>query len=122
MSTMRAMLAFGLILFAASVVHAQTIMGGGMRSCGDWLRFRSFESGPKNTSEVSSSYQLQAWLDGYLSGFNRAGLGGIDFLASQPSGAALTAWVDNYCRSKPLNVLADAAEALIRELRSRARQ
>jgi hypothetical protein len=111
-------------IITVSPVSAQTIIGAGVISCGEWLRVRSFESGPKNTKEVSSSYQLQAWIHGYLSGIDLANVSGIDFLgrdiASRPSQAASNAWVDNYCRSKPLDLIVDAVDALITELRSRA--
>ncbi|NOJ43035.1 hypothetical protein [Bradyrhizobium australiense] len=62
--------------------------------------------------------KLQSWLGGFLSGYN-IGSGGVDFLA-QPSFDALTAWMDNYCRSHPLNGVAEAAVDLTKELRSRA--
>jgi hypothetical protein len=107
---------------AASPISAQTIMGAGTVSCGEWLRLRSFENNPgTNFKELASNYQLRAWIDGFLSGINVANSGrDADFLASTPDGAAMRAYVDNYCRSKPLGLVADAATALVKELQSRA--
>jgi hypothetical protein len=65
------------------------------------------------------AYQLEAWIDGYLSGFNVAKPSGPDVLASHPNGHALNAWVDNYCRSKPLEPIITAVHVLIKELQSR---
>jgi hypothetical protein len=99
---------------AANETAAQTVLGAGTASCGEWLQFR------ENVMEKATLYQLEAWIDGFLSGTSRANAGRPDFLASKPSTVAMYAWVDNYCRSKPLDHITVAVEALIRELRSRA--
>jgi hypothetical protein len=102
---------------APSGAHAQYkgIMGAGTRSCGDWLQYRS--------NNPAAAYQPSAWIDGYISGFNVASPDS-DFLtaAANSNGLnsnALNAWVDNYCRSKPLDVIATAATALMQALKAR---
>ena len=91
----------------------RAVYGAAMVSCGQWQQTRT--NGDKGTE-----FQLQAWIDGYLSGYNVATTG-ADFLASKPASVALYIWIDNYCRDKPLDVLVQAAGALKNELLSRAR-
>jgi hypothetical protein len=107
-------------LATVSPVSGQTIMGAGMISCGEWLRLRSFVSRGQNFKELASAYQAQAWVDGFISGFNYRDHIGPDLLASRPDGAAMYAWIDNYCRSKPLDFVASAVVGLVKELESRA--
>ncbi len=103
-------------LTVSSGAHSQkAIMGAGIRTCGDWLQYRS--------NNPAMAYQLFAWIDGYISGFNIASPDS-DFLtaAANSNGLnsnALNAWVDNYCRSKPLDVIAAAATALMQALKAR---
>jgi hypothetical protein len=118
-----ATLAVLLLLTVGKQIAAQTVMGAGTVSCGEWLRVRSVENSPGNVTERATRYQLTAWIDGYLSGANVANGGQIaDFLISTPDGPGMTAFVDNYCRSKPLDPVMLAAQALMRELQSRARR
>jgi hypothetical protein len=111
-----ALLGFAIATVTASVASAQNrmIYGAGMVSCGKWQQYRS--SGDK-----PNSYQAQAWIDGFLSGYNSA-TDGPDFLTPKPSSIAYYAWVDNYCKEKPLDELALAVFALKKELASRARR
>jgi hypothetical protein len=117
-----ALLGAAIAIATAGQTFAQLILGAGRISCGEWLQFRSILNAPpgENLKEKATLFQLHAWIDGFLSGTNVANISGPDFLASKPSGIAMYAWVDNYCRSRPLDHIADAAEALIKELRSRA--
>lgn len=88
--------------------------GAGTVSCGEWQKYRL--SGDKG-----NTYQLQAWIDGYLSGYNVASED-VDVLASKPSSIAFYAWIDNYCGSHPLDILVVAASALRKELTDRAKR
>ena len=112
----RIVLGFAIASTLATGAFAQTRMvyGAGMVSCGEWQQYRS--SGDK-----PNSYQAQAWIDGFLSGYNSAGEG-PDFLTPKPSSIAYYAWVDNYCRERPLDTLALAIFALKKELAARARR
>ena len=101
--------------------NAQTVTGAGTILCGEWTQVRSFEGRDGNhNKEMSGSYQLRAWIDGYVSGANVGKKDGPDFMVSTPPGAAYYAWVDNYCGANPLDYLAIAAHALVDELQSRA--
>ena len=110
---------------AHSPISGQTVMGAGTISCGEWLRLRSFEGRAGNFKERASLYQVHAWIDGFVSGINSriesADPKGPDLLASKPDSVALYAWLDNYCRSKPLNLVGEAVLALAKELESRAK-
>ena len=115
-----AALAAGVLLAATQLTAAQAIMGAGTASCGDWLRFRSFEGQQQHPVELNQLFQLQAWVDGFISGVNLTKHGQPDVLLTKPSGPAMYAVVDNYCRSKPLDNVASGAIALENELHSRA--
>lgn len=119
---MRAMILATVALFA-TVHHsdAQIIMGAGTISCGEWLQFRSAQTNNGNVQQVGAALQAEAWIDGFLSGFNTGKPPGSDLLQSQPNGFALNAWIDNYCRSKPLDAIASAAIALVKDLQQRAK-
>jgi hypothetical protein len=88
------------------------VYGAGAVTWGAWLQDRS--SGNK-----AALYQLQAWIDGYLSGSNASG-DGPDFIAPKPTDVAYYAWIDNYCAKNPLNLLMVAVFKLEKELQSRA--
>jgi hypothetical protein len=84
------------------------VFGQGTNSCGAWTRARETKSG------VGLYVQ---WVAGYLSGSNMNdqepdALIGTDF-------DGVMAWIDNYCRAKPLEPVITAAEELLKELRSR---
>ena len=107
------LLVFVLGLVAADGASAQnkTVYGWGMGSCGKWQQYRIARS--------TGSLQLEAYVDGFLSGYNAAS-DSPDFLAGKPDDAALYNWIDNYCRDKPLNLIGEAVVALKEELLSRA--
>ena len=79
-------------------------------SCADWVLEREQPEG--------HGQRLQGWLLGFVSGYNAYGSSSGN-VANGGNGTALLAWVDNYCRANPLDVLPQAGMALVRELRSR---
>jgi hypothetical protein len=89
------------------------VFGVGTVSCGEWQQYRT-------TGDLAVRYQAQAWVDGFLSGYNKSA--DQDILDSQPSPVALYAWIDNYCVSRPLDRLSQAAGALIFELTEREKR
>src|SRR5450830_784954 len=93
------LLGLAIAVAGASGVSAEPrmVMGAGMTSCGEWLRTRSRAENRVNLQEISASFQMQTWIDGYLSGRNAANTGGPEIFASKPSSIAMYAWVDNYC-------------------------
>jgi hypothetical protein len=62
--------------------------------------------------------QLAQWISGYLSGLNMETDYPDALLGTDYNG--LMAWIDNYCRSNPLDKIVIAASRLFDELRSRA--
>jgi hypothetical protein len=70
----------------------------------------------------TGSLQLEAYVDGFLSGYNMAS-DSPDLLAATPNdkGVSLYIWIDNYCRDKPLSVLSQALMALKQALLARPR-
>jgi hypothetical protein len=95
------------------------VFGQGMNSCGAWTQARQ-------TRSVSAGLSAQ-WVAGFLSGMNSQfnltsspdpqddPLLGTDF-------DGLMAWIDNYCRSHPLETIIAAALKLMDELRARAQR
>jgi hypothetical protein len=101
------------VAWAAEGGTKGTVYGAGTVTCGEWRQHRS-------TGNKAAELQLQAWIDGFLSGYN-FGSDLFDFLAPSPERTAVAyyAWIDNYCSQNPLNRVADAAAALKNELISR---
>jgi len=104
------------LLFSGSAAFARAgvVYGAGTISCGKWQQYRSSD----NKGNV---YQTEAWVDGFLSGFNFED-GEPDFLAPKPDAIAFYAWIDNYCREKPLDEVIQATVALKKELVARAKR
>jgi len=90
------------------------VYGAGMVTCAEWQQYRS-------TGNKGAVVQLQAWIDGFFSGYNTASED-IDFIAPKPETVAYYAWIDNYCGQNPLNKVMQAAVALKNELTARARR
>jgi hypothetical protein len=66
---------------------------------------------------------MSTWICGFLTGSNDAMflLSKKDFLSdSQVDGDAAFGWIDNYCRTQPLNNVYDASAALATELEKKA--
>jgi hypothetical protein len=88
------------------------IFGAGTISCGEWSKYRASKDGP-------NSFQVQAWVDGFLSGWNVGSDTDRDFLINQHNQVALYAWIDNYCAAHPLDSVVQASFHLRRELLKR---
>jgi hypothetical protein len=70
-----------------------------------------------------NSLRSQLWKDwvlGFVSGANTFNVNAE--LLERVDAPAIDAWVDNYCRSNPLENVYDAVVALVKELLSRTRQ
>jgi hypothetical protein len=106
------------VIFSGAVLLARPSLaqyiGFGDKSCGTWALER------RNQSTAALVYS--AWVAGYVSGVNTANVidnKSPDFL-KRTDGAAITAWIDNYCSSYPLSTLLDASIKLINTLRANA--
>jgi hypothetical protein len=112
-------LLLGLLLSIAAMdgasAQGRSVYGFASFSCGQWQQLR--------TAKDVGSLQLEAYVAGYLSGYNMASTG-PDFIAGSPNdkGVGFYAWIDNYCRSNPLDVLSQAMMGLKNELEARARR
>jgi hypothetical protein len=111
----RAAVLLSLIVLSAPAMAQASLIGASQQSCGSWTHER------KNDS--SMSYVYASWIVGYVSGLNATGvtvlkspdlLKGID-------GNAVIGWMDNYCRSHPLENLGDATVTLLAELSKKPR-
>jgi hypothetical protein len=111
-------LLLGLVLGIAAAdgacAQGRSTYGFSSTSCGQWQKYR--------TAKDTGSLQLEAYIGGFLSGYNFASTG-PDILAGTPNdrGVSIHIWIDNYCRDKPLDLLTQALVALKNELLARAR-
>jgi hypothetical protein len=92
----------------ASAQEKRTLLGEGNASCGEWTRERQ---------KTGLGSELRAWVRGYVTGANADA--GTPFL-TQTSVDAINIWIDDYCRSKPFEKLAQAVDALVDALHSQA--
>jgi hypothetical protein len=99
----------GVVSVATSVFAQRTaeIGGAGAVVCGDYLDQRRKESGPINAL-------YQSWAIGYLSGYNQ--FSPRSPLPQIPSPAVILAYIDKYCRDKPLGYVKWSIDMLIVEL------
>jgi hypothetical protein len=94
--------------------QAYMVLGQGNVSCGTWL-----EPDPRFPNDP---WLYRAWVLGYLTAYNedsattqgtfiRSGKEGNVTAGTDTEG--LFAWIDNYCRARPLNNLAGAVSKLV---------
>lgn len=108
-----------ILIFALSLVPVATtadyaIRGEGNFNCPDYVDARR-----TNSAKLYSSI---SWVQGYISGVNyqKALPEGADsFIGQDLTAVSLVSWLENYCRANPQDYLADAAEALIKELKEK---
>ena len=109
-----AALYFFALSLASTTAVAQTMIGPLQNSCETWTEVR-------RTRQTQTSQALEFWVTGFLSGANVFDDTDINFLKGMDSNA-IYAWIDNYCKANPLERLPDAAYALTRELKDRAKR
>jgi hypothetical protein len=86
---------------------AYHLIGVGLSSCGTWTTDRRNPSAQLALMDAS-------WISGFLSGIGYVGEGGADPLKGMDANG-VAAWVDNFCRAHPIDDIATAAEAFVRE-------
>jgi len=120
------MAAFASAIFVvADHAFGASLMGTGAMRCGEWTRLRTFsDSQAGHIKELTSLHQVEAWVDGFVSGVNSAGADGgwSDFLSSKPKTDALYGMVDTYCRRNGIDNVADAAVDTVKELKKQAQR
>jgi hypothetical protein len=84
------------------------IIGAGALSCGQWLTDRQ---------GLYSAQTIEAWITGYLSGFNAYVFHGD--MTNHTDNAGLFSWIDDYCHAHPLDDIAVATDRLIDALKAR---
>ncbi len=82
-----------------------TITGAGGRTCLDWTTDQRDQGALWGVDE--------AWLAGHLSAS-----GQDSELRKNPDAGAREAWVTNYCQTHPLDLISEATDALIIELKA----
>ena len=113
------------IFVTADHAFGASLMGTGTMRCGEWTRLRTFSDNQTgHIKELASLHQVEAWVDGFVSGMNLAGTerDWSDFLSSKPKSDALYAMVDTYCRHNGIDSIADAAADTVKELKKRAQR
>jgi hypothetical protein len=120
------LLVWWVVAFATTTSpQAQTpvvIHGAGAKSCGTYVSaydtYRPFSGGDGQIGGIAAMqasaafWQYEEWIDGYLVGvasWNMRPIRDYDRTGMQ-------LWIYNYCRQKPLDVVANAALALYKEL------
>ena len=87
-----------------------TILSLGTKTCGQVVS--DFKEG--HTSKIVNSVRL----GGFLTAYNFY-ITGVRDISGNTDPAAWDLWINNYCEKNPLDHLANAAEALVDELKSR---
>jgi len=108
------MLVAGLALSANSTVSyaGRFLIGDGGLSCGAWSQQRAADG---------QLVQLwKAWVLGFVSGANV--YDGKELKLEAIDAPGIYAWIDNYCRSHPLDHVYDGTKALVTELLRRAKE
>jgi hypothetical protein len=102
-------------LGAAQADTAYTTIGvGASATCGRW----------EQRLQGQEDFPLETWVLGFLSGADTmaAAIQGMDILSGHVDSAGIFGWLDNYCRSRPLDSLNDGLIKLIIELKRRTQQ
>ena len=106
-----------LVAGAMTLTSAQAVVvnavGFQNTSCGSWTQARANHQ----------SAEMEFWAMGFVSGasFGRQLEVGTGILDSATDAQAIYSWIDNYCRSEPLELFPVAAANLVIELRARVR-
>ena len=91
------------------LAEPNTYLGFGHTTCGSWTDVRATKRSPA----------MQFWALGFVSSWNVLGNTGNDALKGLDANA-LWAWLDNHCRSQPLEPFFTAVVTLTLELAGRA--
>lgn len=90
------------------------IRGEGNFSCPDYVSAKQ-----TNNAKLYSSI---SWVQGFITGVNYQSALPEDsnsFIGQDLSAVSVVTWIENHCRANPQDYLADAAEALIAELKDK---
>lgn len=93
-------------LLVSTEVYSAPVVYFGVISCGSWSAARA--------NKMEAVYR--AWLDGYVSGI---AVESNKNILSQTDSESLALWMDNYCKSNPLESLSSGGYKLSVELAKR---
>lgn len=102
--------------------HAVILLG--TPSCGQWVAGRTKDS--QQASEVVQHIkgeQYKSWLMGYLSGLaaiSNAVKNDVDVLKGAEA-ESIFLWMDNYCKTNPLDTLSDGGLSVFTELAKKSK-
>ena len=99
-----AALVIAVLLIGGGTAWGYQAFGVGLESCGAWTTAKEEKS-----SKQPNYYN---WIGGYLTAYNRW-VESESGPVSKTKMRGVAAWIDNYCRDNPLEVVATAAERLI---------
>ena len=105
-------LALSMVPIIATADYA--IRGEGNFNCPDYVSARQTNS--------AKLYSSVSWVQGFITGVNYQNALPEDsdsFIGQDLTAASVVTWLENYCRSNPQDYLADAAEALVAELKNK---
>ena len=103
-----------LVLISADVWSDWAIKGEGNFSCPEYVAAKQI-NGKKLYSSIS-------WVQGFITGLNYQRALPEDshsFIGQDLPATSIVSWLENHCRANPQDYLADAAEALVIELKEK---
>ena len=109
-----ALMFFGFVVSA----NANEIRGAGASTCGTWLQYRISK---EKFAELFAELHLH-WIQGFISSYNQFVYTGRnpDGIFGSVDSKSIAAWMDNYCRAKPLDTVYQGTLVLVEELKRRA--
>ena len=63
---------------------------------------------PDISTHPENALMDQQWVEGFLTALTWVAPGGLDPMSGVPDREAIHAWIDNYCRSRPVDPIVDA--------------
>lgn len=103
--------------YSCTSFGAETYVGGaGASICGTWSETRR---SPMTSETVIKEQLIVSWVQGYVSAMNN------EYAKEFPNftqnfkrigGDGVTGWLDNYCKTNPINTVNAAAVGLVLEL------
>ena len=110
----RHLILLSLSLMSTVAIADWAIRGEGNFACPEYVSARQ-----TNNAKLYSSI---SWVQGFITGVNYQNAlpeGKDSFIGQDLTAASVVTWLETYCRANPQDYLADAAEALVVELKEK---
>ena len=107
-------LILALSLLSTTAMGDWAVRGEGNFVCPDYVAARQ--------SNSAKLYSSVTWVQGFISGVNHQIAlpeGADSYIGQDLTTVSIVNWIENYCRDNPQDYLADAAEALVAELKEK---